>query len=95
MVRHTELEIPLLPGNDRDVWLVEARIDLIAEGEPLRVSLDLPDRPPGFRLFTEQAASPGYGFAVLEDNPYEVPQENLKDVEVWGTVVSGIPYPKE
>lgn len=68
MVRHVELEIPFLPGNDRDVWLVEARIDLVAEGESLRVSLDLPDRPPGFRLFTEQAASSGYGFAVLEDN---------------------------
>ena len=34
-------------------------------------------------------------FAVLEDNPYEIPPGNLKDIEVWGTVVSGVPYPKE
>jgi len=34
-------------------------------------------------------------FAVLEDNPYETPPEYLKDVGVWGTVVSGIPYPTE
>ena len=34
-------------------------------------------------------------FAVLEDNPYEIPPEYLKDIGVWGTVVSGIPYPKE
>jgi len=34
-------------------------------------------------------------FAVLEDNPYETPPEYLKDVGVWGTIVSGIPYPKE
>ena len=34
-------------------------------------------------------------FAVLEDNPYEIPPEYLKDIGVWGTVVSGIPYPKD
>ena len=32
-------------------------------------------------------------FVVLEDNPYETPPEYLKDVGVWGTVVSGIPFP--
>jgi predicted amidohydrolase YtcJ len=31
-------------------------------------------------------------FAVLEDNPYEVAPENLKDVQVWGTVVGGMPF---
>jgi len=31
-------------------------------------------------------------FAVLEDNPYEVAPENLKDVQVWGTVVSGMTF---
>ena len=31
-------------------------------------------------------------FAVLEDNPYETPPEYLKDIRIWGTVVSGIPY---
>ena len=34
-------------------------------------------------------------FAVLEDNPYETPPEYLKDIGIWGTVVSGIPYPTE
>ena len=34
-------------------------------------------------------------FAVLEDNPYEKPPEYLKDIGIWGTVVSGIPYPTE
>ena len=31
-------------------------------------------------------------FAVLEDNPYEVAPKNLKDVQVWGTVVSGMTF---
>jgi hypothetical protein len=29
-------------------------------------------------------------FAVLEQDPTELPPENLKDVQVWGTVVDGI-----
>ena len=31
-------------------------------------------------------------FAVLEDNPYEVAPKNLKDVQVWGTVVGGMTF---
>ncbi len=66
-MRHTELEIPFFPGETRPVWLVEARVDLIASNNgPVTVSLDLPDNPPGFRIFSEQAASPGYGFSVIE-----------------------------
>ena len=34
-------------------------------------------------------------FAVLEDNPYEIHPEYIKDIGVWGTVVSGIHYQKE
>ena len=32
-------------------------------------------------------------FAVLEDDPNDVPAETLKDIPVWGTVVDGIPRP--
>ena len=28
-------------------------------------------------------------FAVLEDDPYDVSPENIKDIKVWGTVQSG------
>ncbi len=65
-LRHQAMGIPFLPGEQKPVWLVEARVDLVASGEPVRVNLDLPDNPPGFRIVTEHAASPGYGFAVLE-----------------------------
>ncbi len=34
-------------------------------------------------------------FAVLDDNPYEIHPEDLKDVRVWGTVVNGIIHPKD
>src|SRR6056297_1007770 len=65
-IRHVDLNIPLRPGQERPVWLIEARIDFIAAGEPVRVSLDLPEHPPGFRQVSEQAASTGYGFSIIE-----------------------------
>lgn len=67
-MRHEEMGIPFTPDVSRPVWLVEARIDLVASGEPVRVSFDLPDRPPGFQVFAEQAASPGYGFSIVEES---------------------------
>ena len=66
-LRHAELGVPWLPGEDRPVWLVEARVDFRADGEPVLVSLDLPRNPPGFEVVSEQAASPGFGFSMVEE----------------------------
>ncbi|MDO6747528.1 inactive transglutaminase family protein [Gilvimarinus sp. 1_MG-2023] len=66
-LRHTTTEVPLIPGEQKPVWLIEGRVDFYADGGAVTVNLDLPDQAPGFRLIREQAASPGYGFAVLED----------------------------
>jgi hypothetical protein len=68
LFRHTQLNIPLWPGGTQPVWLIDARIDFIADGQPVLVSLDLPDNPPGFKRVSEQAASPGYGFAIVQDS---------------------------
>ncbi|MFK8051312.1 MAG: inactive transglutaminase family protein [Halioglobus sp.] len=67
-LRHVETGIPFNPGKEKAVWLVEARIDFRATDAPVTASLGLPNATPGFRLFTEQAASPGYGYSVIMDN---------------------------
>ena len=67
-LRHKEMQIPFQPDVSRSVWLVEARIDFNASGEAALVSFDLPDNPPGFQVFAEQAASPGYGFSIIESS---------------------------
>ncbi|MCG2580054.1 MAG: inactive transglutaminase family protein [Marinobacter sp.] len=64
--RHIELGIPWLTGEQRPVWMVEARVDFNAADEPVLVSLNIPEQSPGFRILSEQAASPGYGFSVVE-----------------------------
>ncbi len=66
-LRHTTTGVPLLPGEQKTVWLVEARIDFVATDGEVSVRLDLPDHPPGFRLIREHAASPGYGFSVINE----------------------------
>ena len=66
VLRHYQLGVPWLPGEQQPVWLVEARVDFYAWGDPVTVSLNLPDSPPGFSVLSEQAASPGYGFALTK-----------------------------
>lgn len=66
-LRHLDTGMPFLPGQQAAVWIVEARIDFIAEG-PVMLSLNVPDDPPGFRILSEQTASPGYGFSIVEDD---------------------------
>ncbi len=66
VLRHMATGMPFFPGQEKSVWLVEARVDFDAPGGPVSVSLSLPDEQlPGFELLEEQAASPGYGFAIL------------------------------
>ena len=67
-LRHFETGIPLFPGEERSVWLVEARIDFRATGDAVTVSFSLPEQLPGFDLYQEQAASPGYGFSIVTEN---------------------------
>jgi len=64
-LRHEQLGIPLIPERQVPVWLVEARVDFDATGGRTLVRLSLPAEPTGFRLVSEQAASPGYGFSSL------------------------------
>lgn len=66
-LRHAETGIPLRPGDEQTIWLVEARVDFEARGEPVTAVLSLPGRfLPGFEMVEEQAASPGYGFSIVD-----------------------------
>ncbi len=67
--RSLETGIPLLPGAQQPSWLVEARVDFEAQGDAVRVSLNIPDDPAGFSVALENTASPGYGFSILESEP--------------------------
>ena len=67
ILRFLETGTPFLPGQERSVWQVEARVDLVALGGPVSVSLSVPEDLPQFSVTQEQAASPGFGFSIVED----------------------------
>lgn len=79
--RHVELGIPWVTGEQQPVWMVEARIDFEGTGEPVLASLNVPHEPPGFRIISEQAASPGYGFSIVEDSGERRAEWSKRDVD--------------
>ncbi|MBE0494199.1 MAG: inactive transglutaminase family protein [Thiomicrospira sp.] len=68
-MRHDITGIPLTPGQQTSAWLVEAKVYFRAQGdEPVLASLNLPGRTPGYKLYFEQTASPGYGFSIIDSD---------------------------
>ncbi|WP_096085419.1 inactive transglutaminase family protein [Agaribacterium haliotis] len=61
--RHHNFQVPWLPGEQQQVWSVEAMVEFNGTGEPALVSLALPDAQTGKELISEFTASPGYGLA--------------------------------
>ena len=55
------LGLPLEPRQRTSVWTVEARLRFAADGGPARVSLRIPDAPPGYQIIDESFVSSGYG----------------------------------
>lgn len=78
--RHVELGIPWLTGEQRPVWMVEARVDFDGTEEPVLASLNIPEQPPGFSIISEQAASPGYGFSIVENSGGRRAEWSKRDV---------------
>ena len=69
--KNTILKVPLLPEQERGVWLVEARISYEAKGKPVKVVLALPGE--GWENPTEgQQISLGYGFSVEQEDDLPV-----------------------
>src|SRR5690606_11793484 len=61
--RHVEFEVPWAPGEEREVWEVQAQATLRAQDGPVRVDLALPSNQEGFRIVSEHTASSGYGLS--------------------------------
>ncbi|MCP1314570.1 MULTISPECIES: inactive transglutaminase family protein [unclassified Halomonas] len=65
--RHIQFEIPWVPGEQRQVWEIEAVISFNAQGGPVQVDLALPANQAGYRVLTENTASSGYGLSYSAD----------------------------
>lgn len=64
--RHYTYDIPWLPGEKRQTWSIEAKVNFNAIGKPVLASLAIPSTQPGFTQLNQQTASPGYGLSFVE-----------------------------
>ncbi|MFC3023547.1 inactive transglutaminase family protein [Vibrio zhugei] len=65
ILRHQQYGVPWTPGETRQVWDLEARIEFNAMDKPVKVSLAAPATQDGFTLISESASSPGYGVSYI------------------------------
>ncbi|NOH95253.1 inactive transglutaminase family protein [Vibrio sp. 99-70-13A1] len=63
--RHTTYGVPWTPGETRQVWDVEARVEFNAIGKEAKVSLAAPHTQTNYTLIGESASSPGYGISYV------------------------------
>ena len=61
------LGFPLLPGESRQVWTIESKINFKPSGGPVQVDLTLPQGLGGWVILEEYFASSGFGFTVVEE----------------------------
>lgn len=63
----TKLGMPLLPSQQSDIWVVEAKLHFQAGGGPAKASFYIPKDPPGFVRLNEDFISSNYGLATNLD----------------------------
>lgn len=59
--------LPLQPGQDEEVWTVQARIAFKGSGKPTKVQFAIPHQSPGFVTLDEDFISGNYGLATEDD----------------------------
>ncbi|PRY24252.1 uncharacterized protein with transglutaminase domain [Aliiruegeria haliotis] len=67
--KHFGLGFPLTPGMKETVWTAEARISFQAAGEPVKVSMSLPQGTDTLLVVDQGAAGRGFGFHIEKDGP--------------------------
>ncbi|ASU22443.1 gonadoliberin III [Vibrio qinghaiensis] len=65
VVRHQTYGVPWTPGETRQIWDIEARVEFNALAKEAKVSLAAPHTQDGYTLINESSSSPGYGVAYV------------------------------
>ena len=66
--KNRELGFPLLPGEYRTVWTIEAKVRFTADGGPVKAALTLPRAQRNMEVLGETFSSSGFGFNIIRDN---------------------------
>ena len=79
--RHYVYEVPWVPGAEKSIWSIEARVEFVARGEPVSVNLRRPPDQPDFSVLDESGASPGYGLNFVEHQGLPTAQWTVREAE--------------
>ena len=79
--RHNAYRVPYLPGAAQSVWQVDAKVEFDAGDGPVQVVLTLPETQNGFRLSSENTASPGYGFIIEQTGSQRQARWSKRDAD--------------
>ncbi len=79
--RHQHYGVPYLPGDTRQVWDVEARIEFTALDKPVKISLAIPDTQHGFTRTSRSSSSPGYGVSYIKSESGDRAEWTVRDAK--------------
>ncbi len=65
--RHEVYGVPWFDGQQNQVWEIEGQIEFEARGEPVKISMAIPETQKGLTLISENTSSPGFGFTLIDD----------------------------
>ncbi len=66
------LSLPLFPFGSSTVWTVEARVNFIADGQPVKASFSIPPNQAGFARINQDFVSRNYGSSVASSGDNRV-----------------------
>jgi hypothetical protein len=67
LYKAVSLNLPLLPGEYREVWTVESKTSFTPSDGPVNVGLRLPASLAGWTILDEHFVSSGFGFSIIEE----------------------------
>ena len=91
--RHIAFDIPWFPGEQRQTWSIEAKVDFEADGNPVTARLAIPNTQPGFTQLNQQTASPGYGLSFVERESGTYAEWSIREANGVGGVWGGPMHP--
>ncbi|MDC0588945.1 inactive transglutaminase family protein [Porticoccaceae bacterium] len=68
LYKAVSLNLPLLPGEYREVWTVESKTSFTPTDGPVNVGLRLPASLAGWTILDEHFVSSGFGFSIIEES---------------------------
>jgi hypothetical protein len=77
--RHYVYDVPWVPGTEKSVWSIEARIQFTARNAPVTANLRRPSNQAGFSVLDESGASPGYGLNFIDDSGVPIAQWTVRE----------------